>query len=79
MPKIIPINELKNIENISKYLEESDEPVFITKNGYGSMVLISIDVYERELAKNQVIKMIKDSLKDINKEDLKTKRPMFIS
>jgi prevent-host-death family protein len=79
MPKIIPINELKNTANISKFVEESDEPVFVTKNGYGSMVLMSIDVYEREIAKNQVVKMINDSLKDIDKDELKTDGPMFIS
>jgi hypothetical protein len=31
MPKIILINELKNTANISKFVEESDEPVFLTK------------------------------------------------
>jgi len=79
MPKIIPINELKNTANISKFVEESDEPVFVTKNGYGSMVLMSIDVYEREIAKNQVVKLINDSLKNIDEDDLKTDGPMFIS
>jgi prevent-host-death family protein len=79
MPKIIPINKLKNTANISKFVEESDEPVFVTKNGYGSMVLMSIEVYEREIAKNQVVKMINDSLEDIDKEDLKTDGPLFIS
>lgn len=79
MPKIIPINELKNTANISKFVEESDEPVFVTKNGYGSMVLMSIDVYEREIAKNQVVKMINDSLQDIDKDDLKSDGPMLIS
>ena len=79
MPKIIPINELKNTANISKIVQESDEPVFITKNGYGSMVLMSVEVYEREIAKNQIVKMINDSLKDIDKDDLKTDGPMFIN
>jgi len=79
MPKIIPINELKNTANISKIVQESDEPVFVTKNGYGSMVLMSVEVYEREIAKNQIVKMINDSLKDIEKDDLKTDGQMFIS
>jgi hypothetical protein len=43
------------------------------------MVLMSIDVYEREIAKNQVVKLINDSLKDIDKDVLKTDGPMFIS
>ena len=79
MPKIIPINELKNTANISNYVEESDEPVFVTKNGYGSMVIMSIDVYERELEKNQIVKLINESLKDMDKDDSKTSGPSFIS
>jgi prevent-host-death family protein len=55
MPKIIPIRELKNTASISKYVEETNEPVFITKNGYGSMVIMSIDVYEKEIAKKQIV------------------------
>lgn len=79
MPKIIPINELKNTASISKMINESDEPVFVTKNGYGSMVLMSVDVYEREIAKSQMVKMINDSLKDIDKDDLKADGSMFIN
>ncbi len=51
MQKIIPINELKNTANLSKYVEESDEPVFVSENGYDSMVLMSIDIYESEREK----------------------------
>lgn len=69
MPKIIPIRELKNTASISKYVEETNEPVFITKNGYGSMVIMSIEVYEKEIAKRQMIELINDSLKDIDKSD----------
>lgn len=79
MPRIIPIRDLKNTATISKYVEESNEPIFITKNGYGSMVLMSIEVYEREIAKNQMIDMINDSLKDINNDTLKVDGAMFIS
>jgi hypothetical protein len=43
------------------------------------MVIMSIDVYERELEKNQIVKMINESLKDMDKDDLKTSGPSFIS
>lgn len=79
MPQIIPIRELKNTASISKYVNESNEPVFVTKNGYGSMVIMSIEVYEREIAKNQIIELINDSLKDIDKDSLKVDGPMFIN
>lgn len=79
MPRIIPIRELKNTATISKVVNESDEPVFITKNGYGTMVLMSIDVYEREIAKNQMIEMINESLKDKDNTSAKVDGPMFIN
>jgi prevent-host-death family protein len=79
MPKIIPIRELKNTASISKYVEETNEPVFITKNGYGSMVIMSIEVYEKEIAKRQMIELINDSLKDIDKTDQKIDGTMFLN
>jgi prevent-host-death family protein len=79
MPKIIPIRELKNTASISKYVEETNEPVFITKNGYGSMVIMSIEVYEKEIAKRQMIELINDSLKDIDNTDQKIDGTMFLN
>lgn len=47
MIAIRPVSDLRNkftdIENTVK----SGEPVFLTKNGYGSMVVMSIDAYSR--------------------------------
>ena len=47
MPQIVPIRDLKNTTNISALCHESDEPVFITKNGYGDMVIMSMETFER--------------------------------
>ena len=49
MPQIIPIKELKNTGEISALCHNSDEPVYITKNGYGDMVIMSMEVYERTM------------------------------
>lgn len=46
MPKIIPIKDLKNTSEISDLCHSTSEPVFITKNGYGDMVIMSIDTFE---------------------------------
>ena len=47
MIAIRPVSDLRNkftdIENAVK----GGEPVFLTKNGYGSMVVMSIDTYSR--------------------------------
>jgi len=47
MPKIIPIKELKDTANISLMVRESEGPVYVTKNGYDDMVLMSTEEYDR--------------------------------
>lgn len=49
MPRIIPIKDLKNTAAISQMCSESNEPIYITKNGYGDMVLMSMKAYEEKL------------------------------
>ncbi|NLV16664.1 MAG: type II toxin-antitoxin system Phd/YefM family antitoxin [Syntrophomonadaceae bacterium] len=49
MPRIIPIRDLKNTSEISKMCQEATEPIYITKNGYGDMVIMSIKMYEEKL------------------------------
>jgi len=49
MLKIIPIKELKNTSGISQMCKESPEPIYITKNGYGDMVIMSLKTYEEKL------------------------------
>ena len=45
MTKIVPITELRNTAKMFEMSE--NEPVYITKNGYGSRVLLNIEVYNR--------------------------------
>ena len=42
MPEIIPIRDLKNTNAISQRCHEMQEPIFVTKSGYGDMVIMSI-------------------------------------
>ena len=49
MPRIIPIRDLKNTTHISQMCKESKEPIFITKNGYGDMVVMSLEAYEEKM------------------------------
>ena len=46
MPQIRPITDLCNTNEISDICHASQEPVFITKNGYGDLVVMSIETYE---------------------------------
>lgn len=47
MPKIIPIRELRDTNAISEMCHSTEEPIFITKNGYGDMVLMSLETFEK--------------------------------
>lgn len=51
MPNIRPISDLRNSANeISEFCHHQFEPVFITKNGVGDMVVMSMEMYERQQA-----------------------------
>ncbi|MBP1763054.1 MAG: hypothetical protein H6Q65_112 [Firmicutes bacterium] len=49
MPQIIPIRDLKNTSEISRRCHASNEPIFVTKNGYGDMVIMSMEMYEKKM------------------------------
>lgn len=49
MPNIRPISDLRNSANeISEFCRREHEPVYITKNGTGDMVIMSIEEYEKQ-------------------------------
>ena len=51
MPTIKPISDLRNNFNaISDVCHKNAEPVFITKNGQGDLVVMSIALYEKQQA-----------------------------
>jgi len=58
MPQIRPITDLRNTTEISELCHSKNEPIFITKNGYGDLVVMSIETYEREMALADVYKKL---------------------
>ena len=54
MPRIIPIRDLRDTTKISEMCNSSNEPIFVTKNGYGYMVVMSIATYEQQMAKMEM-------------------------
>lgn len=50
MSQIIPIRDLRDTTKISEMCHATNEPIFITKNGYGDMVVMSMAAYEQKLA-----------------------------
>ena len=49
MLQIRPITDLRNTTEISDICHARREPIFITKNGYGDLVVMSIETYEEML------------------------------
>ena len=61
MPQIRPITDLRNTNEISEICHKQNEPIFITKNGYGDLVIMSIETYERQLALVEVYKKLAEA------------------
>jgi prevent-host-death family protein len=47
MQQCVPIRDLKNTSAISELCHATKEPIFITKNGYQDMVIMSAETYDR--------------------------------
>jgi len=55
MPTIRPVSDLRNhFAEITKEVQSSKEPVFLTKNGVGSIVVMSMEAYEEGRYESQV-------------------------
>ena len=62
MPHIRPVSDLRNhFADISKTVHETSEPVFLTKNGYGDMVVMSIESYERKQFESEIYFKLKEA------------------
>lgn len=62
MPHIRPVSDLRNnFSEISRVVHETAEPVFLTKNGYGDMVVMSIEAYERKLFESEIYFKLKEA------------------
>ncbi|MBF9015120.1 FAD-dependent oxidoreductase [Oceanispirochaeta sp. M2] len=56
--------------NATPICHEKDEPIFVTKNGYGDMVFMSMETYERNMARAYLLNRIAEGEVDIRKGDL---------
>ena len=54
MPIIMPIKDLRNTSEISVLAHEKQEPIFITKDGYSDLVVMSAESYERFAMNNRI-------------------------
>jgi len=54
MQNIRPISDLRNNWTEIDGLVEQNQPVFLTKNGYGKMVVMSMEAYENKHFESEV-------------------------
>ena len=52
--QIVPIRDLRNTNEISERCRQSAEPIFVTKNGYGDMVIMSMETYESRMKQRKM-------------------------
>lgn len=72
MPRIQSSTDLRNGYNeISTFCNETDEPVFITKNGRGDLAVMSISLYEQLIHKDELYRLLQEA-----EEDFKAGREM---
>lgn len=71
MPQIIPIKDLKNTSEISDLCHKSQEPIYITKNGYGDMVIMSMDIYESITKQMNILRELEISENQIKEGKVK--------
>jgi len=62
MPKIRPVSDLRNnFAEISRIVHEEREPIFLTKNGVGDMVVMSIEQYEKHQFSADIFQKLKEA------------------
>ena len=65
MPRIIPIKDLKDTSSIINMCEESDEPIFVTRNGYGEFVIMNMRAYDAFADMHDLHRKLDEGIQDI--------------
>lgn len=68
---IVPMRDLKDTVKIENLCSKNNEPVFVTKNGYGRLVVMDITLFERLMNEMYIAKALEKGLDDV--ENGKTK------
>lgn len=65
MKTIRPVSDLRNnFAEISKIVHETAKPVFLTKNGYGDMVVLSMESFENLQFQSEVFFKLQEAEKE---------------
>lgn len=66
MPLIIPIKDLRNTNEISNIAHEKQEPIFVTKNGYSDLVVMSTELFDKFAKINSIDNAIYESEQELD-------------
>ena len=70
--RIRPVSDLRNnFAEISRAVHETGEPVFLTKNGYGDMVVMSIEAYEARQFESEIFHKLKEAQIEAKSTDIR--------
>jgi len=62
---IRPVSDLRNnFAEISRIVHDTSQPVFLTKNGYGDMVVLSMEAFENMQLESEVYFKLKEAEKE---------------
>ena len=70
--QIVPMRDLKDTVKIENMCVSTQAPVFITKNGYGRLVVMEIECFERLMNQAYEAKIINKGLADLDEGKVKT-------
>ena len=71
MPVIVPVRDLKDTNKISELCNRERRPIFVTKNGYGDMVVMSMEAYEKTMFINDVERKLAEAEDAINRGEVR--------
>ncbi|MCM1181969.1 MAG: type II toxin-antitoxin system prevent-host-death family antitoxin [Roseburia sp.] len=66
MPLIMPIKDLRKTTEISNIAHREQEPIFITKNGYSDLVVMSSELYDKFARINRIDQAVYESEQEVS-------------
>jgi prevent-host-death family protein len=62
IPQIRPVSDLRNnFSDISRFVHQTAEPVYLTKNGHSDMVVMSMEAYEQDVFRTEIYHKLKEA------------------
>ena len=73
MSMIRPVSDLRNnFAEISKLVHETEQPLFLTKNGYGDMVVMSMEAFEKLNFESEIYYKLEEAEKEAELKELRS-------